>query len=87
MGYEFLPSDVDDAVTTLTLNRPQRLNALNVGIGPELLDAIAEFGDDDDDQRVLILAGAGRAFCSGDDLKRDGPPRKEPNDELDRIEK
>ncbi|MEZ4503912.1 MAG: enoyl-CoA hydratase/isomerase family protein [Dehalococcoidia bacterium] len=84
MAYEFLLTDVDGPVTTLTLNRPERLNALNADIGEELLDAISVF-EHDDEQRVLILAGAGRAFCSGDDLKGDGRPRKPREEELDRI--
>jgi 2-(1,2-epoxy-1,2-dihydrophenyl)acetyl-CoA isomerase len=86
MAYEFVLTEVDGAVTTLTLNRPERLNALNAEIGEELLDAIATFGEDDE-QRVLIIAGAGRAFCSGDDLKGDGRPRKPREQELDRIDK
>jgi 2-(1,2-epoxy-1,2-dihydrophenyl)acetyl-CoA isomerase len=86
MSYEFLLTEVDGAVTTVTLNRPQRLNALNAELGEELLDAVATF-EGDDDQRVLIVAGAGRAFCSGDDLKGDGRPRKPREQELDRIDR
>jgi 2-(1,2-epoxy-1,2-dihydrophenyl)acetyl-CoA isomerase len=85
MAYEFLLSDTDGAVTTLTMNRPQRLNALNAEIGLEMLAAIAEFGEDDE-QRVLILAGAGRGFCSGDDLKGGGAPRKNRDEALDFID-
>lgn len=86
MTYEYLLTETNEAVTTLTLNRPARLNALNAELGEELLHAIAAFSEDDD-QRVLILAGAGRAFCSGDDLKGDGRPRKPREEELDRIDK
>jgi len=86
MTYEHLLAEAEGPVTTLTLNRPQRLNALNAELGEELLDAIATFSEDDD-QRVVILAGAGRAFCSGDDLKGDGRPRKPREEELDRIDK
>lgn len=86
MPYEYLLTEVDSAVTTLTLNRPQRLNALNAAIGEELLHAIATF-EDDDSQRVLIVAGSGRAFCSGDDLKGDGGPRQDPTQQLDRIKR
>jgi 2-(1,2-epoxy-1,2-dihydrophenyl)acetyl-CoA isomerase len=86
MAYKFLLTEVDGAVTTVTLNRPQRLNALNAELGEELLDAVATF-EGDDDQRVLIVAGAGRAFCSGDDLKGDGRPRKPREQELDRIDR
>ena len=85
MTYEYLLIEADGSVTTLTLNRPQRLNALNSELGEELLDAISTF-ERDDNQRVLILAGAGRAFCSGDDLKGDDRARKDPREELDRID-
>lgn len=57
----------DGAVTTLTLNRPDKLNALNPAVFIELrehLDAIA----DDADVKCVILAGEGRAFCAGHDL-------------------
>lgn len=57
-----------DAITTLTLNRPRQYNALSEGLLAalqETLDAIAA----DDRVRVVILAGAGRAFCAGHDLK------------------
>ncbi len=61
----------EGAVRTITLNRPDRLNAIN----PELLDgldgALAE-GNADPETRVMILTGAGRAFCAGDDLKEFG---------------
>jgi enoyl-CoA hydratase/carnithine racemase len=54
-------------VLTITLNRPERLNALNAA----LLDAFDEaFEDVDDDVRVVVIRGAGRAFSSGHDLKQ-----------------
>jgi enoyl-CoA hydratase/carnithine racemase len=59
--------DRDGAVLTITLNRPERLNALN----PALLDAFdAAFRGVDPDTRVVVLRGAGRAFSSGHDLKQ-----------------
>ncbi len=63
-----LSEDVGDGVAIVTLNRPQRLNA----ILPELLeDLIAALhrADRDPGIRAIVLTGAGRAFCSGDDLK------------------
>lgn len=66
----------------LTLNRPDRLNALNVRIGIELLEALGAC-DRDPEVRVVILTGAGRAFCAGDDLRGmtepGEPERKHPD--------
>jgi len=56
------------ATCRLTLSRPERLNALNVRMGVELLQALDD-GDRDPDVRVVVLTGAGRAFCAGDDLR------------------
>jgi len=58
----------DHGVTTLTLNRPQARNALSQGMLRALLDAFAAIAADDS-VRVVILAGAGPAFCAGHDLK------------------
>lgn len=66
--YEHLLVQQSDAVLTITLNRPDRLNALNVHIGIELQDALRRCGDDES-VRCVVLTGAGRAFCAGDDLK------------------
>jgi enoyl-CoA hydratase/carnithine racemase len=56
------------AVTFLTLNRPERRNALDAGLRAELEAAVAEF-ESDAAQRVAVLAGAGPAFCAGADLR------------------
>ena len=62
-------------VTTIRLNRPDALNAMNYSLVGELHDALDEVGADDD-CRVVVLAGAGRAFCAGLDLRDFGaPPR------------
>jgi enoyl-CoA hydratase/carnithine racemase len=66
--YRHLIVETDSNVRRLTLNRPDRLNALNVRIGVELLQALEDC-DRDADVRVVILTGAGRAFCAGDDLR------------------
>ena len=58
----------DNGVTTLTLNRPQARNALSQGMLRALLGAFADIAKDDS-VRVVILAGAGPAFCAGHDLK------------------
>src|SRR5215469_10359721 len=68
MEYRYLLVQREAAICRLILNRPERLNALNVRIGVELLDAL-ERCDRDTDVRVVVLTGAGRAFCAGDDLR------------------
>jgi enoyl-CoA hydratase len=55
-------------VSVLTLNRPDRLNAMSIDLVIELHDLLGEVGDDNDCY-VVVLTGAGRAFCSGLDLK------------------
>ena len=57
----------DGFVRTMTLNHPERLNALTAKIGRNLLDELAS-ATDDDTVRVVVLTGAGRAFCSGIDI-------------------
>lgn len=73
MNYRHLILDVDRArhVATLTLNKPERLNAIDQDDKVDLLDAIARIRADDDIW-VAIWTGAGRGFCSGADLQ--GPP-------------
>jgi 2-(1,2-epoxy-1,2-dihydrophenyl)acetyl-CoA isomerase len=56
-----------EGVRTLTLNRPERLNAVNVALSEELPSAVAEAANDDA-VRVLVLTGAGKGFCAGLDL-------------------
>lgn len=68
MGYDFVLYDKRDSVARVTLNRPERLNALNVQIGVEIMDAL-EDAEHDESVRVIVLTGAGRGFCAGDDMK------------------
>ncbi|MCC7047907.1 MAG: enoyl-CoA hydratase/isomerase family protein [Alphaproteobacteria bacterium] len=66
-----LTEDAGDGVRIVTLNRPHRLNAIN----PELLEdliAALQAADRDQEIRAIVLTGAGRAFCAGDDLKEFG---------------
>ncbi len=56
-----------NGVATITLNRPQRLNALTFGVYRELTDTFAAL-QDEADVRVVVITGAGRAFCSGGDV-------------------
>ena len=71
MGYETVLYEVADGVATVTLNRPDKLNAWNTRLGAELGDAMAT-ADEDDDVRVVVVTGAGRAFCAGADLSGGG---------------
>ena len=61
----------DDGVLTLTLNRPERLNAFTVTMAGELVAAI-ERASADDAVRAIVVTGAGRAFCAGMDLGGEG---------------
>lgn len=70
MSYETLIVETKDHVTTVTLNRPDRLNALSDRLVDELNEALAA-ADKDDETRVIVITGAGRAFCSGADLRED----------------
>jgi len=67
MTYENLLVEVDGAVATITLNRPQALNALGQGLMDDYENALIELNRGDA-VRVIRLRGAGRAFCSGYDL-------------------
>jgi 2-(1,2-epoxy-1,2-dihydrophenyl)acetyl-CoA isomerase len=67
MSYETIKLEMLESVCVLTLNRPDRLNALTVQVGHELKAAIAEALDHG--ARVIVLTGAGRAFCAGGDLR------------------
>jgi enoyl-CoA hydratase/carnithine racemase len=71
MTYEAIAYEVDGAVLTLTLRRPEKLNAFTAPMCRELLDAF-DRADADDAVRVVIVTGAGRAFCAGADLSAGG---------------
>ncbi len=64
MTYETIDFKLDGPVARITLNRPEVLNSFNAAMHEELRDALRSLGD----SRVLILTGAGRAFCAGQDL-------------------
>ncbi|MBF6599820.1 MAG: enoyl-CoA hydratase/isomerase family protein [Dehalococcoidia bacterium] len=71
MEYRDLLFDVSDHIATITLNRPERLNAISGGMLASFSDALRE-SDHDRDVRAIIITGAGRGFCSGLDLKEQG---------------
>jgi 2-(1,2-epoxy-1,2-dihydrophenyl)acetyl-CoA isomerase len=64
------------AVARITLNRPEKLNAIDHRLGLRLYDAFARCADDPS-IRAIVLAGAGRAFCAGDELGRERTPDEE----------
>lgn len=66
--YQFLKYSVEQGVATLTLNRPDVYNALNDEITYEFQDALKAIAKDEQ-VRVVVLTGEGKAFCSGQDLK------------------
>lgn len=71
MQYDQIAYDVADGIATLTLDRPEKLNAMTDEMREQLLDAFDRV-DGDDDVRVLILTGRGRGFCAGRDLSSGG---------------
>ena len=71
MSYEQILYSVDDHVATITLHRPEQLNAFTGTMMREMIDAFDQI-DADDDVRAVIVTGAGRAFCAGADLSGGG---------------
>lgn len=65
MDYESILYDLSAGIATITLNRPDKMNALTATMRAELADAVKRASDA---ARVIVLTGAGRAFCSGQDL-------------------
>jgi len=64
----FIYEKTESGIATITLNRPERLNALTFDVYRELTDTFATLRDQDD-VRVVVITGAGRGFCSGGDVK------------------
>jgi enoyl-CoA hydratase/carnithine racemase len=87
-AFEHIRLDIADHIATITLNRPDKLNAFTAKMQGELLAALDET-DANDDVRVVIVTGAGRGFCAGADLgsggatfdydKRSEPPPQSKN--------
>ena len=71
MDFEQIRYEVEDQVLTITLNRPDRLNAWTRTMQHELLDAF-DRADEDDGVRAIVVTGAGRAYCAGADLESGG---------------
>jgi enoyl-CoA hydratase/carnithine racemase len=67
MPYETIQYEVAEQILTITLSRPEKLNAFNATMQRELIEAF-DAADKDDSIRAIIVTGAGRAFCAGADL-------------------
>jgi enoyl-CoA hydratase/carnithine racemase len=92
MPYETITYDVSEQILTITLNRPDKLNAFNATMLQEMIEAF-DAADKDDNIRAIIVTGAGRAFCAGADLSsgadtfdrdaRRGPVRRHADGSVD----
>src|SRR6059058_3733251 len=67
MAFQDIRYEIADSILTITLDRPDRLNAFTATMGRELIEAF-DAADADDDVRAVIVTGAGRGFCAGADL-------------------
>ena len=71
LGPRQIATDLADRILTITLNRPERLNAWTGQMGRELIEAF-DRADTDDEVRAIVVTGAGRGFCAGADLASGG---------------
>ena len=71
MKFETILYEVKDEILTITLNRPDRLNAWTLQMLNDLLTAF-DHADADDEIGAIVITGAGRGFCAGADLSEDG---------------
>ena len=71
MNFEHIKYEVADRILTITLNRPEKLNAFTGLMSKELIEAF-DLADEDDDVRAIIVTGEGRGFCAGADLSSGG---------------
>ncbi|MDA0956049.1 MAG: enoyl-CoA hydratase-related protein, partial [Proteobacteria bacterium] len=71
MDFETIRYELDGGVLTLTLNRPDRLNAFNNTMMHEMIAAL-DAADADDNVRAIVVTGEGRGFCAGADLEKGG---------------
>jgi len=71
MSYTEIRYDVADGIATITLDRPERMNAYTYTMRAEMIDAFDRI-DADDEVRAVVVTGAGRAFCAGADLAGGG---------------
>jgi len=71
MIYETIEYEISEHILTLTLNRPDQMNAFTVTMANELIDAFNQ-ASLDDEIRAIVVTGAGKAFCAGMDLSSEG---------------
>ncbi|MBT8145416.1 MAG: crotonase/enoyl-CoA hydratase family protein [Gammaproteobacteria bacterium] len=71
MSYSTIKYDTQDNILTISLNRPEQMNSFTVEMASELIDAFTR-ASDDEDVRVIVVTGSGKAFCAGMDLSADG---------------
>jgi enoyl-CoA hydratase/carnithine racemase len=74
MTYQQIKTELNDGILTLTLNRPDKLNAFTETMMSEMIDVFTR-ANTDDDVRVIVVTGAGRAFCAGLELSARGDER------------
>jgi len=70
MKYETILYDKEGRIATITLNRPEKFNTIRPPM-PEEIEKALELANFDDDVRVIVLKGAGKAFCAGFDFSED----------------
>ena len=92
MNYETIKYEINDKILTITLNRPDRLNAFTGQMMNDLISAF-DSASKDDEVRVIIVTGEGRGFCAGADLaageatfNRDKNPRAEKTEDEENLE-
>ena len=71
MDYQDIKTELSENILTITLNRPDRLNAFTLRMKDEMVDALAE-ADSNDDIRAVIVTGAGKVFCAGMEMEPEG---------------
>ena len=79
MKYSTIIYEKKDRIARITLNRPDSLNAINTALREDFRNAVDEIRLDEEVD-ILILSGAGRAFCAGMDLKELSEPKAEPSE-------
>jgi len=89
MSFETIELDISEGIASITLNRPDRLNALSFTMLRELSSALTTIADPDSGARCLLMSGRGRGFCSGADLididKKNPDNPGDVGDQLDQL--